>query len=284
VLALTLLAFLAFIIIFAVFTYAGQDSMIFMPREYPESDLASFEAAGGRRLEFKTHDGAQTAFFYWPSEGEASEELPRRYWLLFGGNGALALDWISLIEGNDEPGTAFLLIDYPSYGLCEGKPSRRSIDANIDGALAACAQQLGIAKETIEANSSVLGHSLGAAVALMAAEKCGAREIILVSPFTSLKELAKHYFPSPMTLLLRHRFDNRKALQKASEVAGTTVTVFHGVNDEIIPASMSRRLATEFPDLISLREIPGAGHNDIIYRIQSQLEARLESPSDRADR
>jgi pimeloyl-ACP methyl ester carboxylesterase len=280
---LTLLACSTLLVVFAVIVSAGQDSMIFLPRAYQGPELASFEKAGGQKLRFQTAAGAQTAFLSWPGKEKSPHRSPQHYWILFGGNGALALDWTSLVEQCRSPETAFLLVDYPSYGLCNGKPSRKAIEANIEGAVAACAAHLGVTEKVITSNSSVLGHSLGAAVALVAAEKFGVKEIILFSPFTSLKELAKRYVPAPLTLLLRHRYDNQKSLAGLSGTPGMRVTVYHGSDDQLIPVSMGRDLAAEFPDIVEFHEIPGAGHNDIIFRVQDQLVDRLGSRRDHAD-
>ncbi|MBA3963805.1 MAG: hypothetical protein H0X40_18155 [Chthoniobacterales bacterium] len=42
--------------------------------------------------------------------------VPARVWVLFCGNGSLALDWLPLARRDQNTGDAFLLIDYPGYG------------------------------------------------------------------------------------------------------------------------------------------------------------------------
>jgi hypothetical protein len=61
------------------------------------------------------------------SSGETRipETIPHNVWIVFGGNGAAALDWIDLVRDFPDPCTGFLFVDYPGYGICEGKTNPR---------------------------------------------------------------------------------------------------------------------------------------------------------------
>ena len=57
-------------------------------------------------------------------------------------------------------------MDYPGYGLCEGRPKRRTIRAGTDAMIAALAGHLGVGEQSLAGEIGYIGHSLGAAVAL----------------------------------------------------------------------------------------------------------------------
>lgn len=241
-----------------------QSRMIYFPRAYEAADLAELAGHGGVRLAFATNQGNQTAFYLPPDESGEPGSLPRRIWLCFGGNGALALEWLALRDswpGED----AFLLIDYPGYGLCEGSPSPATITQSIRGAVDAMEKHLNTDADTARPRLAVLGHSIGCAAALIAANELKVNHAVLVSPFTSMTEMGRRMFGRPLCLLNRHRFDNRRQLQAMLERPQARITLFHGLDDEIIPIGMSRELAGLDKTRIQFHEVKDAGHNDILW-------------------
>jgi pimeloyl-ACP methyl ester carboxylesterase len=252
-----------------------QSNLIYHPRAYRAGEVESFTAWGGHRIDFISRLGAQTAFFVPPRAAKS----PRMIWVAFGGNAALALDWRPFVEkANHHDG--FLLVDYPGYGLCAGRPNPGRIR-----------EQARLAVEALRAESpmytdvplAVLGHSLGCAAALMLAEDLQMNRVLLISPFTSLVEMGNHAFFPPLGHLATHRFDNVRALSNLCRHQPHVVLV-HGERDTIIPASMSDRLALACPDRVQVERIPDAGHNDIldaaplIIERLSELSAKIEQP------
>ncbi len=254
----------------AALLYFRQESMMYYPRGYSESDL-EYARKRTRFLEYRVGEAKQTAFYLPPLEAGEAGPRPRRLWLFFGGNGARALDWLSLIDSLPAAAdSGFLLIDYPGYGLCEGKPSPKTIAEAIDGALRAYLESAGAPGNGDKlAGAAVLGHSLGAAAALTAAEKYGMRRIVLMSPFTSMRDMAATVVGRPLSRFLRHQYDNRAPLERilAREEKGEgklEVTIIHGEDDRIIPVTMGKTLAGMAPDRIQWHPVPGADHNDLL--------------------
>lgn len=252
-----------------------QSRLIYYPRTYEPSDLTELSALHGLRLPFQTNQGKQTAFYLPPSGAADSGELPRRIWLCFGGNGALALEWLAL-RASWPKADAFLLIDYPGYGLCEGSPSPATITQNIHGAFAAMTKHLNVDPQTLQLRLAVLGHSIGSAAALIAATDLRADHVVLVSPFTSMTEMGKRMFGWPLCLLNRHRFDNRQRIRTLLERPEARITLFHGLGDEIIPVGMSRELAGLDQKRIQFHEIKGAGHNDILWIARQDIAKAMQ--------
>ncbi len=247
-----------------------QSKLIYHPQPYPESWLAEFDRTGGERLRFTTSQGAQTAFYRPPASANAQ---PRRLWLCFAGNASLALQW-EFLSGLPHPDDALLMVDYPGYGLCAGRPNPKRIRENATTALAM------LAAEKFNGRTPPLGlagHSLGAAAALLAAQDFQAGRVLLLSPFTSLMEMGNRVLFPPLGHLTTHRFDNMKALANAKGPPGEVV-IFHGAQDEIIPVEMGRRLAESMPQVTRFIPLPGARHNDLFALAGPGIRAAMNAP------
>lgn len=250
-----------------VFLLACQSRMIYFPRSYDAEDLAGWERAGFERLAYQTKWGKQTAYYVPPRVGNVDKA---ELWLCFSGNGGLALEWMDVIDQWD-PRFAYLLIDYPSYGECQGRPGPRSIREGGAAAYQALAAHLGSDPAMLKEQSRVLGHSLGAAAALMVADDLDLRSGVLVSPFTSMTEMGRNVLGWPLCHLNLHRFDNRKTLGEVLTRKAARFEIFHGDSDEVIPFRMGRELAAAHPEKVGFHEVKGSGHNDILFLANRQI-------------
>jgi uncharacterized protein len=247
-----------------------QDRFIYFPLGYSAAQLKEAETDGVQKVKFQTSQGSQTAF-YW--QNDDCTTIPENIWLLFGGNGEVGLSWMELLRSVPGSRAGYLLIDYPGYGLCEGRANPETILENSERALQTLLKNLDwkIADGTL----CVLGHSLGGAAALQFAAENPVRKILLISTFTSMDEMVRRQIRMPLGRLLRHRFDNVASLKTIlSQNVVPEICIFHGQADDIVPSKMGRILAQADPDRIALLEIPGKGHNDII---QPPLPASLQS-------
>ena len=247
-----------------------QHRFIYFPLRYSANQLEDARATGVREVKFETTQGSQTAFFW--REGD-SKAAPQNLWLVFGGNGDLALAWLTLIRAFPSPSSGYLLIDYPSYGNCEGKPSPETI---LETSQRALRTLLAVEGWRMDPDSlCILGHSLGGAAALQFAANNPLRKIVAVSTFTSMDEMVRTQIRMPLGFLLRHRFDNVASLKSIlSRKEVPEIWIFHGQADEIIPPKMGHALASLDPTRIKFCPIPGARHNDV-FRLP--LSASLEA-------
>ena len=128
----------------------------------------------------------------------------------------------------DAPGLApwsVAALNYRGYGRSEGAPSEAAISAD---ALLVYDRLAG--REDIDAERIVVfGRSLGSGVAVPLAARRPVHAVILVSPFDSLRRIAKKTYPFvPVPTLLRHPFDSlalapRLSLRRwSSPETGTT--------------------------------------------------------------
>ena len=239
-----------------------QSRLIYFPLPYSTVQLQKAKSIGTQEIRFRTSQGNQTAFF-WRTENSAT--ALQNLWLVFGGNGDLALGWLDLVCAFPSPGTGFLLIDYPGYGICQGKPNPRTIFENAEGAFQTLLEQK---NWTAERNAlCVLGHSLGGAVALQFAARHSVRKIVLISAFTTMDEMVRNQIGITLGPLLRHRFDNITSLETIlSQNQIPEIAILHGQSDDIVPVRMGAALAQLNPSRIKFAAIPEAGHNNIIQK------------------
>jgi uncharacterized protein len=174
----------------------------------------------------------------------------------FHGNGESLATVASIGTSFGSRGVGFFAVEYPGYGLSsDSSPSEIAIYEDAAAALTHLRDELRVRPESIV----LQGQSLGTGVAVEMARRGFGARLVLISPYTSIPDMAKRALPFlPMGLLVRDRFDN------ASKVRGIAIPtlVVHGTDDEVIPFSMGERIASLLPNARFLR-LPGAHHNDV---------------------
>lgn len=83
------------------------------------------------------------------------------------------------------------------------------------------------------------GESLGTGVATELAQSNSFHGIVLESPFTSIADAAKIYYPYlPVNLLLKDRYDSIKKIKNIK----IPILIMHGKKDNIVPFFMGEKL------------------------------------------
>jgi len=262
--------------VLCLITYAFlsfQRRMIYHPRPYDKS--YDREMSKVVPITYETNQGGQTAFYY---ESQALQP-PKNLWILFCGNASLALDWLDrFIDHYSDTTSSFLFIDYPGYGKCEGKASPKSIRQSADTALKTLFNRYQSIQFSSKAQLNVMGHSLGAAIALDFASRHPCKKIVLLSPFTSLFDMAKEIVGSPFCYALTHHLDNHLRLTEISKQKHLpNVYLFHGTNDAVVPVSMGKELAESFPSFVHYIELPLTDHQTIFFRGRTQIFQAMEN-------
>jgi fermentation-respiration switch protein FrsA (DUF1100 family) len=156
---------------------------------------------------------------------------------------------------HDRVGVSVLCFDYRGYGQSEGKPDEQGVLADARAARRWLAEQEGIAESDIV----VMGESLGGAVAVDLAAADGARALVLQNTFTSVPDVAAHYYPwLPVRWAMHTRLDS---LSKIGQYRGPLLQS-HGTADSIIPYAFGQRLYEAANDPKHFFPIPGGDHND----------------------
>ena len=155
--------------------------------------------------------------------------------LYFHGNGGnLSHRGDGITRWQQELGAAVLIVDYPGYGRSTGRPSEAGCYA---AALAAHDWLTGTPR--VPADRILLyGGSLGCAVAIDLATRLDQRAMVVVSPFTSLRDMAKRLFPLLPRRLVGNRFDNLAKIGHCRR----PVFIAHGTADRLVPFAQGQRL------------------------------------------
>ena len=247
-----------------------QSRLIYHPSPYLNGEPAAFVARGGQRVDFTTEEGNQSAWLIPPRDGKRVDHL----WIVCSGNFARALDMEPFCRSLPFEGDAYLLVDYPGYGECQGSPHPSRIRDSLRALIPLAAKRLDLETAEIAERTCVFGHSLGCAAGLIAAEEFGLRRAVLLAPFTSTMEMAGVMLRQPLGFLVWHRFDNREGLAAMQKHSGRA-WIFHGTADNIVPPAMSITLAQEFAGTVTRQEISGAGHNDLFRSGTSLIIAAM---------
>lgn len=190
---------------------------------------------------------------------------PHTIWIVTCGNATCALDLVDYFESKPQfRDDLFVLADYPGYGISEGRPTPDSIRESMRALLPALARQQGQSVGSLKPKLRVWGHSLGCAAALMLMEDSSLERGVLVAPFRSMLEMARLRVGWPLCHLLHHRFDNEAALQHLSERGRCQLEIIHGTDDEVIPQSQSKALASTFPAMVHFESATNGTHNGIL--------------------
>jgi pimeloyl-ACP methyl ester carboxylesterase len=229
---------LAVVLALPVAMYVGQDRLIFHPQ--PATDARGF--AGAASVFMQARDG--TRLHAWHVKGSPLV-------LYFGGN-AEDVSWILERAAQQVPGAGWLLVDYRGYGSSAGSPSEERLVADS-------IEWYDHARQKLNASGIVVfGRSLGSGVAVQLAAARPVEAVILVTPFDSLTNVARHHYPYlPVKWILKHPFDS---LARAPAVAAPLLCLV-AQRDQVIPLVHSRRLFDAWHGPKRWVELGGAGHN-----------------------
>ncbi|MBY0276972.1 alpha/beta hydrolase [Candidatus Binatia bacterium] len=150
-------------------------------------------------------------------------------------------------------GLGVLAYDYRGYGHSEGQPDEAGVYRDADAAW----QHLvagGIAPQRIVC----FGESLGGAVSIELATRRACAAVIVVSTFTSLRDVAREHYGA-LAALAGNQFDS------AARVARLDVPILiaHGDRDEIVPFALGEALYARAGAPKRFLRVPGRQHNDV---------------------
>jgi pimeloyl-ACP methyl ester carboxylesterase len=228
--------------------YFLQDRLIFHPQPLSEErrSLIAQRFASAESLFIRAPDGTRLHAWYLKPTVVGAPQV-----LYFGGN-AEEVSWMLTEASRQAPGTGWLLVDYRGYGSSEGAPSEAALTA--DGLL-----WHDYAKEKLGwENVLIFARSLGTGVAVQIAAARPVGGLILVAPFDSLTEVARHHYPFlPVGWMLKHPFDSAR---RAPGIAAPLLCLV-AERDEVIPVVHSKRLYDAWKGPKRWVALRDAGHN-----------------------
>jgi len=173
----------------------------------------------------------------------------------FHGNGEDVAGQVSLVHAMRKAGLGVCAVEYPGYGPAKGTPVSEAAIYSASEAALNHLYELGAPR-----NSIVLqGQSLGTGVAAEMARRGHGARLVLISPYTSMVEMAARVVPFlPVKWLVHDRYEtDRKA-----PALTIPVLVIHGTNDEVVPFAMGQRIAALLPNR-EFVPVEGGHHNDL---------------------
>jgi len=128
----------------------------------------------------------------------------------------------------------FLIIAWRGFNGNKGKPNEIGLYED-----AARAIRWRTKKGIEEKNIILYGESLGTGVAVEIAQNKNYAGVILESPFTSMVNMGKKYYPFfPVSLLLKDKFESYKKINNIF----VPVLIMHGKVDKIVPYDMGKKM------------------------------------------
>lgn len=149
-------------------------------------------------------------------------------------------------------------MEYPGYGAYQGKPCEEQIFQDAEIVYDFLTKKL----EIEEDNITVMGRSLGTGPATYISSIRSPSNLILVSPFTSIKCVSSELLGGFLSFLVnvKQRFNNQEHIQKVY----CPTLILHGKKDDLINYKHSQKLAKKHgaPVQAQLRLMENMRHNN----------------------
>ena len=154
--------------------------------------------------------------------------------VFFHGNAGDLSNRIYKLNELDKLDINILLISWRGFSGNEGYPTEKNLYEDAEAAIK------WLNKKKVSNSQIILyGESLGTGVAVEIASKNNFNSIILESPFTSIENSAKIYYPYlPVKFLLKDRYDSISKIKKIN----SPILIMHGRKDDIVPFFMGKKL------------------------------------------
>jgi fermentation-respiration switch protein FrsA (DUF1100 family) len=154
--------------------------------------------------------------------------------LYFHGNAGKLENRIYKLNHFKDLNVNFLIIAWRGFSGNKGKPSENNL--YIDGNSAIdWLKKKGVAEKDI----IIYGESLGTGIATEISQNKNFAGLILETPFTSMIEAAKNFYPYvPVGLLLKDKYKNQEKIKNIN----IPILVMHGKADQIVPFWMGKRI------------------------------------------
>ena len=215
-----------------VFLYFYQRNLLYHPNENNYSrDKISVDI---KKVKIPTSDNIELLGWYHEKNLKDYKTL-----VYFHGNAGSLENRIHKLNHFQNMNINFLIIAWRGFNGNKGKPSERGL--YVDGKSAIDWLKK---KGVDEKNLILYGESLGTGVATHLAQNKNYAGVILETPFTSMLDSAKNFYPYiPINLLLKDKFENLNMPRKSDLCYATTnrqsaiQDVLHNVNTVLVVGS-----------------------------------------------
>ena len=210
-----------------VFLYFYQRNLLYHPNENNYSgDKISVKI---EKVKIRTSDNIELLGWYHEKNIKDYKTL-----VFFHGNAGTLENRIHKLNYFQDMNINFLIIAWRGFSGNNGKPSEERLYEDGKSAIN------WLAKKGVNEKDIVLyGESLGTGVATHLAQNNNYAGVILETPFTSMADAAKIFYPYiPVKLLLKDKFENYKKVKNIN----SPIIVMHGEIDQIVPFFMGKKM------------------------------------------
>ena len=210
-----------------VYLYFFQRNLMYHPNEnnYSNDELK----VNIEKIKVITKDGIDLLGWYHEKNLKEFKTL-----LFFHGNAGSLENRIHKLNRFGEMKINFLIIAWRGFSGNKGKPSEKGLYEDGQSAI-----QWLLEKGLNEKDIIIYGESLGTGIATHLSQNKDFAGVILETPFTSMVDAAKTFYPYiPVNLLLKDKFKNEDKVKNIN----SPILIMHGEVDQIVPFAMGKRI------------------------------------------
>ena len=226
----SILALILFYILLVIIVFFFQRNLLYHPSvdNYLKGNLGS-EPTKIEKVNIITKDKIDLIGLFYNKDLEKFKTI-----VFFHGNAGSLQNRTYKLNHFKDLDINFLIIAWRGFSGNKGKPNEMGLYEDARSAV----RWLNM-KGIQDKNIILYGESLGTAVAIEIAQNRKYAGVILESPFTSMVNMGKKYYPFfPVSFLLKDKFESNKKINKVS----IPILIMHGKVDKIVPYTMGKKM------------------------------------------
>lgn len=243
------LILLALLVIGNVFTAIIQDLFIFRPSKLKREYVYHFD------LPFEEHyvdsiEGGEINLLWFKKDG-----IKRPLVFYCHGNSSNLSSWGELAQRYEKLGFDLIMYDYRGFGKSKGRRNEMTFreDARVVYQFAK--------RYYSESHIYIYGRSMGTGVATMLASENDPVLLLLETPYYSMRELFRSYYPFLPVLLFsfKYNFPTNEWITKVN----CPVYIFQGTKDTVVPFRCAEKLKPLLKEPDNFVTIRGGKHSNL---------------------
>ena len=225
-----ILTLVSFYVLLLAIMFLFQRSFLYHPTiDNYLKDQAINEPSEIEKVKITTEDNIDLVAWFYHKDVEKFKTI-----LFFHGNAGSLENRTYKLNHFKDLNVNFLIIAWRGFSGNEGKPNENGLYKDAKSAI----KWLN-SKGITEKNIILYGESLGTGVAVEVAQNKNYAGVILESPYTSMVNVGKKYYPLfPVRFLLKDKFESYKKITNIS----VPVLIMHGKVDKIVPYAMGEKM------------------------------------------
>ena len=226
----SILALVFFYILLSIVVFFFQRNLLYHPSvDNYLKDQVVIEPTEIEKVKITTKDKIDLIGWFYNKDIEKFKTI-----LFFHGNAGSLENRTYKLNHFKDLNVNFLIIAWRGFSGNKGKPNEMGLYEDAESAV----KWLNV-KGIKEKNIILYGESLGTGVAIEIAQNKNYAGVILESPFTSMVNMGKKYYPFfPVSILLKDKFESYKKINNIF----VPVLIMHGTVDKIVPYDMGKKM------------------------------------------